>query len=957
MENYLKNNAYVAALEILFLSKIYKLRNDILEKDFAKIRQIATEFSLQTEENIDANYILFKSTDTRLNSLVNIIKFSMQLKSLLTGSKNIFEFNVLIFKTNVDSKLISRKILNSLLKVSSDNKIWILQENNPVIHYNIQISNLDNGVQEVIAVNQEQQNFLEKYQENILSYSSLTETIHQAIQNVRVRTIGVIGKSHTGKTAFLHRLCRSDTKKFIYVCAHSQYQGASYPFVMLLYQLQQHFADGLPETDAERLNNLFQQVQLTNMLTYKQIEVDIYSLLEHLSRLRQIVLVCDNLDNWPVEAVKLLQLIYRKLHDTEIQSKLICCMTGIYYPMEQDEVIHFSEHRGGRDKAIDVSDNAEHAVLSEAFLSEPSLFSVKETLLAILPSQRVDAKKYKDFYALLIDGLKSQELMILSIIQKYPYVLNRYILVEVFRTSVIYEVIDYLLDYYFLIEIEDYSGKHLFCTLNSQQYPISVEISTSVQDNIVHYFENNADYYQTDIYSLYVLSINNILLYEIIELQLCRMLDQGFVNTVQLFIESDIFHDYFPAIKMWYSMHNKSRLELIKLQPYFDSYSVNKDNIRFLFPMSNYYFLIQDYEKALIVNKESIYLFNSNAKYKIYIDNMFLIQARILISQCMFKEAIEYINIELESLPNINRPNLFYKFIYLEILCLFLKKDLHLAVSIIEKYNFDTYLNLYGEIEEYFKINLIVMRIYFEIGQYMMARDLLLKILKLSEYYGYKKFYNSFTYWIARVLFYAGEFHQGFSYLEQTEDCEEKLYFLSEGLYFNNEKEKSLNVATKALKLSLKRATERTTLGCREFDNVYSLHEGQLLSCKAKKDPMLNSIQGFTAYLHTFHGKPEIAEKILQQITQRPSFEFSPFQHIFHYFYYLYLKKHSQDDNREDMLYLSYAISILQNESSRILGTKVRYNYIYNNYWNNLLAVEGEQHNLMVLGNSRIRSH
>ena len=171
-----------------------------------------------------------------------------------------------------------------------------------------------------------------------------------------------------------------------------------------------------------------------------------------------------------------------------------------------------------------------------------------------------------------------------------------------------------------------------------------------------------------------------------------------------------------------------------------------------------------------------------------------------------------------------------------------------------------------------------------------------------------------------------------------------------------NDKDKALRYAMMALKLSLKRIAEKKALFNQSFDNVYSLQEGQLICCRREEDPLLISIQGITAYLHSLYGKPEIAEKILQRIIKRPSYELRPFQHIFHYFYYLYLEKYSSDEGREEMLYLSYAISILQNESARILDSRIRHCYIYDNYWHNLLATKGEEHNLIILGSSRTYS-
>ncbi len=962
MNNNHQNICYVAALEILFLNKIHKLRNSIILKEFEQIRQLAAKYFLDMEEFLEQNYLLFQSADTRLNSLINISQFSLQLKKRIIDSKIFFEFNILIFKTHIDSKVINQSIRNGLLNISTDKKVWLLQEYNPVIHYNIHLSAIYKGMQEVIALRIEpgEKNFLEKCEEDILFYAIQKEDIEKAITNIHIQAIGVTGQINTGKTAFLRSLCRSDMQKFIYLSAHSQYQEASYPFIVLLHQLQEHFLHFLPEKGRHKLEKLSRQVRLSKILSYKQIEVDVLNLLCQLVAIRSLVLVCDHLDSWPAEAIELMQLFHRRLSsvtwnlgNSQAQCTFICSMSGVYYPIRIDELIHFSEQHHKHSAATAGAEWGQRPALPDLEAIRSCSFSAKEQLQAILLSQRVSLIGHSNFNNLLIEGLKNQEITIISIIQRFPYIFSRDILVKVLNNYLLYDVIDYLIDHYFLIEVEDHLGMHLFCTINTGKYRLELNISKSINEDIRSFFSKNMIYYHSDIYSLYILSINNILLYEVMDFQLYRMLEAGFSNSVHTFINSDIFKNYYPGIRLWKKINSNNMSNLYKIKSEMDTYSTNKKNIRFLLPLSNYYLLLSDYEKSLKINKEAIYLFNNDDNYRIYIDKIFYIYVKIFIQKCNFKEATEYINISMESLHNSEKSNLFYQFIYLRLLCLFFEKEFHSAIQMIEKYDFDEYLDLYGEIERYFEINLIIMRIYFEIGQYQIAQEILNKILEIAKYYNYRNFIDSIYCWIARISFYTGKFHQGFSCLEKMKDCEEKFYFLSEGFYFYDEKERALRSIMMALKMSLKKALDRKNLGNLEFDNVYSLQEGKLITCNGKKDPLLVNIQALAAYLHTFYGEPKIADKILKRIVQRPSFEFNPFQHIFHYFYYLYLKQHSDDEDQEELLYLSYAISMLQNASSKILNTKIRYDYIYNNYWNSMLAREGEQHNLLILGSPR----
>ena len=952
MEKY-NNYAYVAVLEILFLGKLYNLRKSALKKDFEQIQELANRFNLDMEQHIEVNYLLFKASNTRLNSLINILKFSLDLRSIVAGSKHIFEFNILVFRVNINIKQILSRLRSALLEIGLDNKIWLLEKNNSVIRYSIESSSVGKEIQEVISVNQKdcEHNLLEKYREEILFYTDAKEALQQAIENKNIRIIGITGRSNIGKTMFLQQFCLLNQKKYIYISCYSIYQEPYYPFLSLVFYLYQDFRVYFSAPYVKKLDDLFEQIHLTRMLSSKQLEFDISTLLSDLVQNIEIVFFFDNLDRWPLEALEFLQLLCRELVSIEADFTIICGMTGVFYPIGLDEIIHFS---GGPNLEKEMPKEIKWVFnAKKKNWARPHWFSDKECLLATLPGQRVAISRSQKFHALLMEGLKSEELMILALVQQYPYILNRNILVEIFHNSLIQNIVDLLLDYYLLFEVKDHSGVHLFCNLGLDVYPLLANIPKVFHQNIATYFELRLHETSVDLYTLYILSKNNLVLYEMIDYKLYNLTKQKFFKTVKLLVDVNIFHDYLSATSLWSKIYSSNCSNILDLKEELDSYQINNQNIRFFLPLSTYYFLVQEYEKSLAINKEAIYYFNQSDKYKIYIKNIFYIQARIFISQSMFKEALEYINIGLDSLYKKDISDLFYQFIYLKILCLFFKKELHYAIDIIEKYDFDKYLNQYGDLENYFEINLIVIRIYFEIGQYHLAKDILVKILKIAQFYHYQNFCISITCWIARVNFYNRNFYNGFISLESIEDCEEKLYFISEGFYLKDEREKALRCAMMALKLSLKKMTERKISFYMNFDNVYSLHEGQLLCCKGEKDPLLISIQGITAYLHSLYGKPEIAEKILQRIIQRPSNELSPFQHIFHYFYYSYLEKYSSDEGREEMLYLSYAISILQNESARILNSRIRHCYIYDNYWHNLLAMKGEEHNLIILGSSR----
>ena len=548
MEKSYNNNAYVAVLDILFLSKIFKLRHDVFLQDLEKIRQMAEPFGFDCEEFIESSYILFKSENTRYSELVKILNFSLDIKKLSLEAKSFFDFNILVFKTDIYKESITRKVRKFSLRLPGDNDVWLLQESNHLIQYNFHLSTAKKDIQKILSVKEKygQKNFLQSFQETLLFQTDLVDILNQNIENSEISTLGIVGKPNKGKTAFIRYLCEREPTKYIYLTAYNYYQEPFYPFIFLLYQIQKNFVFRLDEKSSIKLENLLNQVKLKNILKYKQIEIDICYLIEALAKEQLLIIVCDNFDSWPVEAAKLLKSIYQKLNVNHVPLKLICCMTGVYYPIRMDDIIHFSGTN------LNIQEYEDFTPILNY-----SSFSSKEKVLATLPMQRVSINDYNDFITLLTKGLKIQELLIISIIQKFPYVLSRKTMVVIFQNPIIYHIVDYLLDYYFLIEIEDHIGKHLFCTLDKDIYPINLNIPEHIEDAILQILEDSMDYHTTSVYSLYVLSTNNIFLSELFEYYLYQVFYCGFLETVRSFIESGIFENYQTAIEIWCMIYKK----------------------------------------------------------------------------------------------------------------------------------------------------------------------------------------------------------------------------------------------------------------------------------------------------------------------------------------------------------------------------------------------------------------
>ena len=336
------NHAYVAVLEILFLGKLYNLRREALQKNFKQIRELAQRFNISMEEHIEINCVIFNISDTRLNSLINILKFSLDMHLSLLKSRNIFDFNIFVFRANIDTKQILRKLKIGLFDIMLDNKVWLLEKSTPVIGHSIEIDTTEGEIQEVISVVQKDRepNLLEKCREELLFHTDERNALERAVENINVRIVGITGKTGVGKTIFLQQFCQS--RQSIYVSCYSIYQEPFYPFLSLISALYHDFYEYFSAPCAAKLDHLFEQIQLTRMLTYKQLEFDISWLFADLAKKIEILFVFDNLDCWPIEALEFFRLLCKRLEDIETNFTIVCAMKGVFYPIGLDEIIHFS---------------------------------------------------------------------------------------------------------------------------------------------------------------------------------------------------------------------------------------------------------------------------------------------------------------------------------------------------------------------------------------------------------------------------------------------------------------------------------------------------------------------------------------------------------------------------------------------------------------------------------------
>ena len=128
--------------------------------------------------------------------------------------------------------------------------------------------------------------------------------------------------------------------------------------------------------------------------------------------------------------------------------------------------------------------------------------------------------------------------MILALIQEYPYVLNRNILVEIFHNPLIQNIVDILLDYYLLFEVDRLFWNPSLLQCRSRIYIRYLSAFQRFFERILRLILSQSFKGKSvDMYTLYVLSQNNLILHEMIEYKLYYLIRQGFSKTVKSFID------------------------------------------------------------------------------------------------------------------------------------------------------------------------------------------------------------------------------------------------------------------------------------------------------------------------------------------------------------------------------------------------------------------------------------
>lgn len=233
-------------------------------------------------------------------------------------------------------------------------------------------------------------------------------------------------------------------------------------------------------------------------------------------------------------------------------------------------------------------------------------------------------------------------------------------------------------------------------------------------------------------------------------------------------------------------------------------------------------------------------------------------------------------------------------------------------------------------------------RIRFELGFYAEARDGLQSALATEAVYELPAARSVLYRWLGRAHAYTGSYAAARRLLGEGEDSWERLYFLSECHFFQQEYGPALAACGRAV--SMEQASPRCPVERVSWADGFRDVEGRCLELLRENTMQLRLLQAFQGYLWGLEGSSERAVEQLHSLTRGGRLPASdPYQSLYHYFYACVLPEVRKDDLDDSLTVLSKALKLLQQRASKTEDSSLRWRYLSSNYWNGLLFAEARK--------------
>ncbi len=303
----------------------------------------------------------------------------------------------------------------------------------------------------------------------------------------------------------------------------------------------------------------------------------------------------------------------------------------------------------------------------------------------------------------------------------------------------------------------------------------------------------------------------------------------------------------------------------------------------------------------------------------------------------------EYFVIAQKAIDQKNQGAEYIKACIFEAVTLFITGNYSRVLSIFDK--------IYQKIESLQLHDMLLFvdfvrgRVLFELGLYSECVEHLQRSLNNCDLLAHARSAVIMRRWIARGLLYQNAFKESFKILDDMEEEQEALFFLSELYYRNGSHEKALDTLEKAAEL---KDSHHPAVSDRiNRHDGFSGVEGLCIGNRDRQSVLFHLISAFRAYLLAETDKISEGIDLMHNMTRETKVsKHDPYNSFYHLLYSLILPRLADEEVEDKLTILGKAVRFLRERSSRIDNSDHKANFLYSNYWNNQLIEEAKKYNL-----------
>ena len=278
-----------------------------------------------------------------------------------------------------------------------------------------------------------------------------------------------------------------------------------------------------------------------------------------------------------------------------------------------------------------------------------------------------------------------------------------------------------------------------------------------------------------------------------------------------------------------------------------------------------------------------------------------------------------------------------------ELVCLFLAGELTRVADQID--DLRSRSSALGLREADLFLQLLHGRVRFELGYYSEALTQFQQALCDAVMYRLSESRRVLRAWIARCLIYLGDSDNALRALSQLPATEEVRFFRAEALERKGEPDKALAEISSAAEQSgaLFRSPEQI-----EWRSGFASIEDRAVGVSGGDSVLGHLTKSFRAYLLALTGEPDQGIAEFHYLTRKEKISAAdPYNRLYYYLYSVILPYSPNSDSEDPLTVLGKSVKYMQERSSRIDEYRDKRSFLSANYWNKQLLDSARSHNLL----------